>query len=84
MATTSKTAGLTPLAAWHQDVEHPARTAPMAVATDPGRCRRNCPGGSRCCLDSMVHHKLCVCADERCVCHGAARYEAKREKEPAP
>lgn len=47
---------------------------------DPLRCRRNCPGGRRCCLCNRdgSHHKLCICDWSGCACHGQARYEEGR------
>lgn len=41
-------------------------------------CKRQCPGGTRCCLDRDVPHQLCVCNDEECPCHSRERYEGER------
>lgn len=41
-------------------------------------CRKRCPGGTACCLDSNVYHRLHICQDPACICHSQTRYTAVR------
>ena len=41
-------------------------------------CKRACPEGNKCCLESKIAHVLCICQLEDCACHEQERYQRER------